>query len=363
MWYLKRLYTTSRAAGVGQGALKVLFFGSDQYSSHSLTALHSLLKSNDIASLQVVTKSPKACGRYLSEIREVPIMAVNDSLGLPPVIKCDSRQDLLGLLDNPAADFNILIAVSFGKLIPRQLIEATNGLAFNIHPSLLPRYRGSSPIQYALLNRDSETGVTIQTLHPTKFDHGHIIKQTEPLSVQELLSQGTVSEFEEDVPPKVATLMDQLGLRSGQLLQQMIKQRDFETKDTPQYEASLAPKITTEMKQVHWKIQGKGAILAMNDALGPLFTYKLALPKRKKEVMKRRIIIPEIFDAGEEVSMNPGQFKLQDDDETLIIQCIDGQIGTKTLQFEGFAVEPVATFVNRLNKRCGKMNSDEFLLE
>ncbi|QEU62653.1 Fmt1 [Kluyveromyces lactis] len=351
-----RFYSTSNG-----NPLKVLFFGSDQYSSHSLNALHSLLRTKDIDSLQVVTRSPKSCGRYLSEVRKVPIMSVNDSLGLPPVIKCDTRSDLLGLIDNPSVDFNVLIAVSFGKLIPKQLIEKVHGKAFNIHPSLLPRYRGSSPIQYTLLNRDEFTGVTIQSLHPTKFDHGKIIKQTAPLSVQEILKLGTVSKFDEDVPEKVATLMDQLGLKSGELLQQMIRERDFNPKPNPNYEPSLAPKITTEMKQITWNNERKLQLLAKNDALGSLHSYKLSLPKRKKEVMKKRIIFPELYDLNETISMKPGEFKLSEDENTMIIQCIDGQIGTNALQFEGFALEPVPTFVNRLNKRCGKMNSNEFL--
>ncbi|CDO94663.1 unnamed protein product [Kluyveromyces dobzhanskii CBS 2104] len=342
-------------------ALKVLFFGSDQYSSHSLKSLHSLLENKAIDSLQVVSRSPKLCGRYLSEVRELPIMALNDSLGLPPVIKCDSKTDLLGLMNNFAIDFNMLIAVSFGKLIPKELIEKVEGHAFNIHPSLLPRYRGSSPIQYTLLNRDEFTGVTIQSLHPSKFDHGQIIKQTAPLPVQDILKRGTVSDFGDDVPRKVSILIDQLGLKSGELLQEMILQRDFEPKTKTTYEPSLAPKISTSMKQINWKTHRKLEILAMNDALGALYCYKLSLPKRQKEVQKKRIIFPDIFDAGSDLSMKLGEFTVDSEQGTMIIQCIDGQLGVKYLQFEGFAVEPVKTFANRLSKRCGKMNSSEFL--
>lgn len=343
--------------------LNVLFFGSDQYSSHSLIAVNRLLQSKHVNNLQVVTRSPKPCGRYLSEIREVPIVPVNDSLGLPPVLRCDSKSDLLSLVDNNSLDFNVLIAVSFGKLIPRQLIEKVNGLAFNVHPSLLPRYKGSSPIQYALLNRDEFTGVTIQTLHPTKFDHGEIIKQTEPLPVKELLQLGVTSAFEDDVPKKVAILMDQLGLKSGEILYEMIKNQEFQPMPKPDWKESIAPKITTDMKQIHWENDTKNEIIAKNDALGPLFAYKLSLPKKKKEVLKKRIIFPELIDFNDDIAADykPGEFFVHEDDNMMIVQCKDGQIGMKNIQFEGFAIETIDTFIRRLSKRCGKVNSNAFI--
>lgn len=340
--------------------LNVIFFGSDQYSAHSLIALSNLLRSKYINSLQVVTRSPKPSGRYLSHIREVPIVSVNDELKLPPVIRCDSKKDLQGLASNPEMNFNMLIAVSFGKLIPENLIEKVGGNAFNIHPSLLPKYRGSSPIQYTLLNRDKYTGVTIQTLHPKKFDHGEIIKQTEPLEVEQLLKLGSVSNFEEDVPEKVAILMDQLGLKSGSLLMEMIKTGSFEAMKTPEWEASNAPKITTDMKRIQWENESKVEILAKNDALGQLFAFKSALPKRKKDVVEKRIIFPKLFSVSDNVIRSPGEFSFDEDNNMLIIQCQDGEVGTTSIQFEGFAVETIDVFLKRLAKRCGKACSTKF---
>jgi len=57
------------------------------------------------------------------------------------------------------------------------LIESFPQRAVNIHPSLLPKYRGPAPIQHALLNGDSEAGVSIIEVHPERFDHGSILKQ------------------------------------------------------------------------------------------------------------------------------------------------------------------------------------------
>jgi len=69
-----------------------------------------------------------------------------------------------------------------GYFIPRALLNVFPLGAINIHPSLLPKYRGASPIQHALLNGDAETGVCVIEIHPDKFDAGDILaKRVVPL--------------------------------------------------------------------------------------------------------------------------------------------------------------------------------------
>ncbi|KOH00832.1 methionyl-tRNA formyltransferase, partial [Saccharomyces eubayanus] len=173
--------------------LNVLFFGSDTFSNFSLQALNELRQTNGdhvVGKIQVVTRSPKWCGRQKSILKYPPIFDMASKLQLPRPITCDTKQDMLALgkltshsRPGSSADggpFNAIIAVSFGKLIPGDLIRAVP-LALNVHPSLLPRHKGSAPIQRALLEGDLCTGVTVQTLHPDRFDHGAIVAQTKPL--------------------------------------------------------------------------------------------------------------------------------------------------------------------------------------
>ena len=72
--------------------------------------------------------------------------------------------------------YDYIVSASFGYLIPKKLIEHSD-CSLNMHPSLLPKYRGSSPIQHTLYNKETETGVSIITLDPIKFDKGLILKQ------------------------------------------------------------------------------------------------------------------------------------------------------------------------------------------
>ena len=76
---------------------------------------------------------------------------------------------------NGTTRFNFGVVVSFGYKLPESLINEFSRGCVNIHPSLLPKYRGASPIQSTIINNDAECGVTIQQLHPTRFDAGAIV--------------------------------------------------------------------------------------------------------------------------------------------------------------------------------------------
>ncbi|KAI8349341.1 formyl transferase, partial [Mortierella sp. GBAus27b] len=76
-----------------------------------------------------------------------------------------------------AWDFGVV--VSFGWFLPNDTISRFKLAGINVHPSLLPSYRGSAPLQRAILNQDKTTGVTVQLLDPNEFDAGKILAQAE----------------------------------------------------------------------------------------------------------------------------------------------------------------------------------------
>jgi methionyl-tRNA formyltransferase len=78
----------------------------------------------------------------------------------------------------PPQPFNMVIAVSFGLLVPPRILNAAKYGGLNVHPSMLPDLPGPAPLHHTLLRRLTKTGVTLQTLHPKHFDQGRIIDQT-----------------------------------------------------------------------------------------------------------------------------------------------------------------------------------------
>ncbi|SCU84617.1 LAFA_0D10968g1_1 [Lachancea sp. 'fantastica'] len=363
--------TSSRFYTNAARPLNVLFFGSDQFSVHSLNALYKLRETSPrlIDKIQVVTRSAKKCGRNLSIIKEAPIASCSRDLHLPPVIECDTKQDMLGPVMNAmhGGDFNMIIAVSFGKLIPKQLL-AKSEYSLNVHPSLLPRYKGSSPIQYTLLNNDTTTGVSIQTLHPEKFDCGKVIAQTEPLEVKTLLAEKRHGGIDPDsnVTPKVAKLMDALGERGALLLTKVIKSgwHNAEKSVSTPYAESLAPKITTQMRQLHWKTDLAESAISKLDALGSVYAFKTVCQKNGGHHLKR-IIFHKLspYEEGQPVpaalSMQPGSFEFDSAHKCMALRFQHGKaLQCILIQFEGFKIESPEQFFKSIRKRCGKSNED-----
>ncbi|KAF2461627.1 formyl transferase [Lineolata rhizophorae] len=163
-------------ANTEDNPLRILFCGSDDFSIASLRALHTehLERPDRIAAIDVVCRPGKRTGRGLKKIREVPIKAAAAQLGIP----VHERDTFTGW--TPPIPYNLVIAVSFGLLVPARILNTAKYGGLNVHPSMLPDFRGSAPIHHALLHSLTHAGITIQTMHPTRFDAGAILLQTLP---------------------------------------------------------------------------------------------------------------------------------------------------------------------------------------
>ncbi|MFA4873655.1 MAG: methionyl-tRNA formyltransferase [Patescibacteria group bacterium] len=152
--------------------IKIVFFGTPEFA---LPSLRALADSEKISVQAVVTQLDKPKGRSLQKTPS-PIAQCAEELGLP-VIKTEhliNNQKVFHQLNQYHADLYVVVA--FGAILPSSLLALPAKGALNLHPSLLPRYRGSSPIQTAILNGDHETGITVILLDE-KMDHGPIVAQ------------------------------------------------------------------------------------------------------------------------------------------------------------------------------------------
>ncbi|CAG8596485.1 17283_t:CDS:2 [Dentiscutata erythropus] len=136
--------------------------------------------------------------------------------------------------------FDIGVVVSFGYFLSPAILESFKKGSMNVHPSLLPKYRGAAPIQYAILNGDQETGITIQELHPEIFDAGKILRQ---ISVA-IPSESTYQSLESILAAEGAELLVDT-LRYLDYFQANAQEQDT-TK------ATKAPKISKDMAEIKW---------------------------------------------------------------------------------------------------------------
>lgn len=141
--------------------MKIVFFGSDEYSLIVLAAIfHAVIVDT---SLVVTTENGQAV-KDSAERNNVPLFVWGPD------------DDLLTKIKEIKPGVGIL--ASFGKIIPENILGIFPMGILNLHPSLLPKYRGSSPVQTAILNGDTTTGISIIKMDE-KIDHGPIVCQEE----------------------------------------------------------------------------------------------------------------------------------------------------------------------------------------
>jgi len=141
--------------------IKVIFFGSDQYS---VIVLNQLVSDERFKLKAVVTHTtPCLVETYAKILFEVKFTTAK---------KFDKK--FLDKTKKLKPDVGVL--ASFGKILPKEILEIPKHGVLNIHPSLLPKYRGPTPVPTAILNGEQETGVTIIKMDE-KVDHGPILSQ------------------------------------------------------------------------------------------------------------------------------------------------------------------------------------------
>ena len=168
----------------------VIFFGTDEFSAVSLREL--IAKGFTIGAVVTKPDTKKGRGRTLTK-SIVKQIAEDTNI---PICQPTDVTEIAG--DIKKIDSPIGVLVSFGKIIPQSIIDLFEPGIVNVHPSLLPKYRGPSPVESAILNGDTETGVTIMQLSK-KMDAGPIY------------SQVTVQLKDTETGPQLETQLAELG--------------------------------------------------------------------------------------------------------------------------------------------------------
>lgn len=186
---------------------KLVFFGTEDFS---LPSLQRLIE-HGFTVLAVVTKPDSARGRSKELI--APAVKRYATAQNIPVLQPDKLGEYEQRLRELGADAAVL--VSYGKILPERILDVFGPIGIiNVHPSLLPRYRGPSPIEAAIVNGDKETGVSIMQL-TAGMDEGPVFAQkTIPLNGTETRPTLSVYLAEEGASYLVTTLPDIL---SGKL--------------------------------------------------------------------------------------------------------------------------------------------------
>ncbi len=267
--------------------MKIVFFGSDDFS---LPFLEELLKENKEVSL-VITTQDKPRGRG-KKILPNPVKELANKKGIP-FVEIKKSSDMYDYLEDSLWDLGIV--VSFGKIIPGEVINLFKKGIINVHPSILPKYRGPNPIRWQILNKEGESGVSIMKI-TEGVDEGDVLMiKRIPLSGEE-----TYTELREKlISIGRKTLIEAL---------EIIEKGEDEWK--PQRgEVSYAPKFKRDFERIDWhedakKIKRK--ILALSKEPG---AYSIFRGKRLK-ILKADVEEDESKNPGEVVYVDKKIFKI-----------------------------------------------------
>jgi methionyl-tRNA formyltransferase len=215
-------------------ALRIIFMGTAELSCASLEKL-SHDKKNSIVS--VVTQPDKPKGRELKP-QPPPMKILAEKLNLP-MLQPERARDEKFTSELRELKPDLIIVVAYGQILPQSILDLPRFGCLNVHTSLLPKYRGASPIQSAILNGETETGVTIM-----KMDAG--------LDTGEILTQARTPILPED---NSATLHDRLAQLGAELLVETIPNYvagKILPMPQPAEGASYAAKIKKEDGKIDW---------------------------------------------------------------------------------------------------------------
>lgn len=151
--------------------MTIVFFGTSEFAVESLIAINN--SAHEILSVVTQPDSRRDRGHKL---HFTPVKEKALELGLP-IFQTDKINSLESLDYLKSLKADIFVVVSYGALLSKDVLLISKYKPINVHPSLLPRYRGAAPIQRTLMNGDKITGVTIMEM-VEKLDAGDIIKQS-----------------------------------------------------------------------------------------------------------------------------------------------------------------------------------------
>jgi methionyl-tRNA formyltransferase len=212
---------------------RILFMGTPAFSLPALRLLHE----KKYPLIGVVSQPDRPKGRGLKEVAP-PVKILAQELGLPvfqpPKVKDPSFLEFFKEL-NP----EMVVLVAFGQILPKAIIDCPPLKCLNIHPSLLPKYRGAAPLNWQIINGETKTGVSIMIMDEG-MDSGDILLQEEsPLSPTETFGE----------------LHDRLAQRGAQLLIQTIEQITNGTAQRKSQDTSgvtFAPLLKKETGKINW---------------------------------------------------------------------------------------------------------------
>ena len=291
---------------------RIVFMGTPDFAVASLDALHKA--GHDIVGVVTVPDKPSGRGQKInySPVKEY---ALANSLN---ILQPEKLRDETFLSQLRELDADLFVVVAF-RMLPKVVWDVPRLGTFNLHASLLPQYRGAAPINWAIINGETTTGVTTFLLNE-KIDEGKILLQ-ESIAISQ-------SDTAETIHDKLADIGKKLVIKTVEGLVQNNLCPTAQPNDS--IELKPAPKIFKTDCAIDWSKNGRD-IVNFVSGLSPYPAATMALKDSKDTLLSFKV-----FEVSFEQAENVEPFKVYTDQkEYLKIGISDGYIYIKVLQLSG----------------------------
>ena len=298
--------------------LNILFMGTPDFAKESLEALYNA----GYNILGVVTNPDKPKGRGMKMIASpVKQLAIENNIPIYQPIKIRNNEEFIKEIKELNPD--IICVVAYGKILPKEILDIPKYGCINVHGSLLPKYRGAAPIQWAIINGEKTTGITTMYMD-IGMDTGDMILKEEV----EIGEDETTGELWERLSKIGGTLL----VKTINLIEKGKAPREKQGEDY-----TVAPMLSKEMAQIDWNKKSSKDIKNLVRGLDPIIGAYTFINNKKIKIWKVNIISNEEFAIKFNIEVQKyknGEVLLANDKQGLFIKANDAIINVIELQAE-----------------------------
>ena len=314
--------------------LNVLFMGTPDFARESLESLYNA----GYNIIGIVTNPDKPKGRGMKMIAS-PVKEFGLEKDIPVYQPLRVRNNDSFIDEMKSLNPDVICVVAYGKILPKEILEIPKLGCINVHGSLLPKYRGAAPIQWAVINGEKQTGITTMYMDIGMDTGDMILKEVVDIGEDETTGE----------------LWDRLSKIGGKLLVNTLKL--IESGNAPREKQgddfTIAPMLEKEMAQIDWENKNALEIKNLVRGLNPIMGAYTFINGKKVKLWKVRIIsYNEIVGAGlvpaqELENAKFGDIVLASDKQGLFLKAKDAVIEVIEIQVEGSKKNECKRFFTR----------------
>lgn len=294
--------------------MKIVFMGTPDFAKESLEAVYNA----GYEILTVVTNPDRPQGRGM-KLRPSPVkeFALEKGLNVMQPEKVRKNEEFINEIKNLNPD--VICVVAYGKILPKEILEIPRLGCINVHGSLLPKYRGAAPIQWAVLNGDKETGITTMYMDEGMDTGDMILKEKVEIGEDETTGE----------------LWDRLSKVGGELLVKTLKEIKNGTAQRIKQgeDFTLAPMIDKKMAKIDWENKTAREIKNLVRGLNPIMGAYTFLNGKKIKFWKVDVANSNEIMFGNDSPLRNGTVLVSDQRDGLFIKAKEGVI--KVLEMQG----------------------------